>query len=209
MQEANEPSVAYLTAAEHAAKDVAIPEALIYEMVNGKPIYYRGWREVLKNEKTIEQVMASSYIQSFLINEIAFVLNKDGLRKNYIILTNEAGLKFKKGDWRAADIALLLKSVMKGIKLHNHYVEQKPSIIIEVDTKADADNLAAYYKDKTKHLHNEGIQKVIWVFTETEQIMVAEPDKHWEIFDWSETVEVVEGVGFNVAELIADFNEQV
>ena len=49
------------------------------------------------------------------------------------------------------------------------------------------------------------ITKVIWVYTETEQIMVAEPNKHWEIFDWTETVEVVDGVGFNVAEIIAEF----
>ena len=206
MQEANEPSVAYLTAAEHAAKDVAIPEALIYEMVNGKPIYYRGWREVLKNEKTIEQVMASSLLQGYLVGEIFANLHTK-MRKQFILTTNETGLKFNKGDWRAADIALFPKGVLSS--LYDKYANEKPSIVIEIDTKADAENLSTYYKDKTKHLHQNGIQKVIWVFTETEQIMVAEPDKHWEIFDWSETVEVVEGVGFNVAELIADFNEQV
>lgn len=35
--------------------------------------------------------------------------------------------------------------------------------------------------------------------------MVAEPNKHWEVFDWMETVEVIEGAGFNVGEIIAGF----
>lgn len=35
--------------------------------------------------------------------------------------------------------------------------------------------------------------------------MVAEPGKHWEIFDWTETVEVVDEAGFNVGKIIEGF----
>ena len=103
-----------------AVSDVAIPEALIYEMVNGKPIYYHGWRDVLKNKKTLEEVMASSLIQSYLVSEIHAAAHV-GLRKKYIFGTNEAGLKFDKGDWRAADIALWTKESLKNTPLHNKY----------------------------------------------------------------------------------------
>ncbi|NJN34243.1 MAG: hypothetical protein HC817_08325 [Saprospiraceae bacterium] len=82
-------------AAAHQITDIAIPDALIYEMVNGQPIYYRGWREVIKGEKTIEEVMASSLIQSYLVGEIFVAVHKS-LRKKYILGTNEAGLKFDK-----------------------------------------------------------------------------------------------------------------
>lgn len=187
-----------------AASDVLVPEALIYEMVNGKPIYYRGWQYVLRGEKTIEQVMASSLLQSFLVNEVAFQLNLN-LRKKYMIVTNEAGLTFNKGDWRAADIALLPLDVMKMVKLDNHYIKQKPDIVIEIDTKADASELPMYYLDKTKHLHKNGIPKVIWIYTETQQIMVAEIGKKWEIFDWSETVDVTEDCSFCVKDLLEGF----
>jgi hypothetical protein len=187
-----------------AASDVLVPEALIYEMVNGKPIYYRGWQYVLRGEKTIEQVMASSLLQSFLVNEVAFQLNLN-LRKKYMIVTNEAGLTFNKGDWRAANIALLPLDVMKTVKLDNHYIKQKPDIVIEIDTKADASELPTYYLDKTKHLHKNGIPKVIWIYTETQQIMVAEIGKKWEIFDWSETVDVTEGCSFCVKDLLEGF----
>lgn len=43
---------------------------------------------------------------------------------------------------------------------------------------------------------------MIWVYTETEQIIVAEPGKHWEVLDWTETVEGVDGAGFNVGEIV-------
>jgi hypothetical protein len=188
-----------------AVSDVFIPEALIYEMVNGKPIYYRGWQYVLRGEKTIEQVMASSLLQSFLVNEVAFQLNLK-LRKKYMIVTNEAGLRFNKGDWRAADIALLPLDIMKNVKLDNHYIQQKPDIVIEIDTKADASELPIYYLDKTKHLHQNGIPKVIWIYTETKQIMVAEIGKRWEIFDWSETVEVTKECSFCVENLLEGFD---
>ena len=188
-----------------AASDVLVPEALIYEMVNGKPIYYRGWQFVLRGEKTIEQVMASSLLQSFLVNEVAFQLNLN-LRKKYMIVTNEAGLTFNKGDWRAADIALLPLDVMKTVKLDNHYIKQKPDIVIEIDTKADASELPMYYLDKTKHLLKNGIPKVIWIYTETQQIMIAEIGKKWEIFDWSETVEVTKDCVFCVKDLLDGFD---
>jgi Putative restriction endonuclease len=188
-----------------ALSDVLIPEALIYEMVNGKPIYYRGWQSVLRGETTIEQIMASSLLQSFLVNEVAFQLNLS-LRKKYMIVTNEAGLTFNKGDWRAADIALLPLDVMKTVKLDNHYIKQKPEIVIEIDTKADASALPTYYLDKTKHLLKNGIPKVIWIYTETQQIMVAEIGKKWEIFDWSENVEVTKDCVFCVEDLLEGFD---
>jgi hypothetical protein len=78
--------------------DLVIPKALIYEMVEGQPIYYRGWQAVLKGEKTIEQVMVSSAIQSYLSSEILVKIHPQ-LKKNYIFATNEAGLKFAKGAW--------------------------------------------------------------------------------------------------------------
>lgn len=186
----------------HAKSDIGVPEDLIYEMVNGKPIYYRGWQDVLRGEKTKEQIMASSLLQGVLIGEL-FVTLHNQLRKKYILSTNETGLKFHKGDWRAADIALFPKETIHS--LYNKYANEKPEIVVEVDTKADASDLPTYYLEKTKHLHANGIRKVIWVYTDTEQIMVAEIGKRWEIFDWSETVEVTDDCTFNVKEILADF----
>ena len=185
--------------------DIAIPESLIYEMVDGTPIYYRGWQEVLRGEKTIEQVMASSLIQSYLVHEIDYAVHV--LRKKFIIGSNEAGLKFQKGDWRAADIALWTKESMKDKKLDDHYIEVVPDIVIEVDTKADTAELPTYYLDKTKQLHQKGVRRVLWIFTKTEQVMIAENGQKWEIQDWSESFEVSDGCILNVKQMIDDFQD--
>ena len=189
-----------------AVSDVLIPESLIYEMVEGKPIYYRGWQDVLKGEKTIEQIMASSLMQSYLVGEV-FAATHVALRKKYILGTNEAGIKFKKGDWRAADVCLWTKASLKGTPLHDHYSQIIPEIVIEVDTKADTLTIPTYYLDKTKHLHKNGVRRVIWIFTSPEQVMVAERGEKWTIQDWSESFEVTDGFMLNIKELIDDYEE--
>ena len=47
--------------------EAVVPKALIYEMVEGQPIYYRGWQSVLRGEKTIEQVMVAELGQKWEI----------------------------------------------------------------------------------------------------------------------------------------------
>ncbi len=185
--------------------DLTVPDALIYEMVNGKPIYYAGWRDVIIGKKQIEQVMASCLIQSYLVGE-TFAAAHRQLRKKYILGTNEAGLKFQKGDWRAADIAIWTKESLKNTPLHAHYSEIIPEIVIEVDTKADLSDLPNYYFDKTKQLHERGVRRVIWILTSSEKVMVAERGQAWTVDDWSKTVEIVDGSTVNVGELIADYD---
>ncbi len=81
--------------ASSSKKSQHIPDYLIYEMDEGKPIYYRGYKTVLKGEKTPEEIMGSSYFQSTLIELIKDYL-KIQLGKKYFILASELGLLFKK-----------------------------------------------------------------------------------------------------------------
>ena len=201
-----ESQIAVSEITAEAVSDAHIPDALIYEMVNGKPIYYKGWQDVLKGEKTIEQIMASSLIQAYLVSEINAATHV-ALRKQYILGTNEAGLKFQNGDWRAADICLWTKASLKGTPLHDHYSQIIPEIVIEVDTKADLLTNPNYYFDKTKELHRNGVRRVLWIFTSSEQVMIAEKGEKWTVQDWSESFEVVDGFMLNIKELIDDYEE--
>ena len=201
-----ESQIAVSEITAEAVSDAHIPDALIYEMVNGKPIYYKGWQDVLKGEKTIEQIMASSLIQAYLVSEINAATHV-ALRKQYILGTNEAGLKFQKGDWRAADICLWTKASLKNTALHDHYSEIIPEIVIEVDTKADLETNPAYYFDKTKHLHKNGVRRVLWILTSTQQVMVAEQGEKWFIQEWVESFEVADGFMLNIKEIIDEFDK--
>ena len=183
-----------------------IPEALIYEMMDGVPIYYRDYDEVLSGNKQIEEVMGSSYLQSLIITKLVILLGNK-LGKSFRILTNEIGLRFSKNSWRAADIAIIEKSRLEDVQLVDAYLDVPPNVVIEIDTKAaigEVDDPIGYYHKKTDELLAFGTEKIIWIFTHSRKIMIAEKGKNWEIIDWKTDVEVINGLTINIQNLLED-----
>jgi len=41
-----------------------VPDHLIYEIIDGKPIHYRGYREVMAGKKTFSEIRGSSTLQA-------------------------------------------------------------------------------------------------------------------------------------------------
>ena len=66
---------------------VKVPEALVYEVVDGKPIYYKGYKDVLNKTKTFEEITMESQLQSGLKAEITMLigllLKKIGFKPKY------------------------------------------------------------------------------------------------------------------------------
>ena len=59
-----------------------------------------------------------------------------------------------------------------------------------VDSKFD------YYERKTTKLLEFGVEKVIWLFTKSRKVWIAESGKDWLIRDWSQPVDVLPGCQF-------------
>ncbi len=191
-------------------KTKPIPKELVYEIDEGTPIFYRGYRDVLLGKLKTEDIMGTSKKQSFLIIQLIARLLRFDIERFYYLFTNELGLKFKKSN-RAADIALISKDRMTFDEVwQTEYSNKIPDIIIEVDTKADLADMpepANYFFKKTQQLLDNGALKVIWIFTESETVMVAEQGKkRWEVMPWSEDVDVSHGFSFNIQEIISNFN---
>ncbi|MEM6321507.1 MAG: hypothetical protein AAF960_27865 [Bacteroidota bacterium] len=96
----------------------------------------------------------------------------------------------------------------KSIFLKNKYIEVPPVITIEIDTKADLSDLpesSSYYTKKTDQLLENGVQKIIWVFSATQKVMVAEKGEKWTIDNWTEDVSVLDKIYLNIANLLAEF----
>ncbi len=180
----------------------SIPEILIYEMVDGSPVYYKDYKDYLKGRKPIEAIMGSGKIQALIIAELIFLL-RSFYGDEYLIFTNELGIQFSKNSWRAADIAVVKSKLVE--ELDNKYLTIPPEIVIEIDTKAElkeVKNPLGYYQEKTQELLQFGVKKVFWIFTETGKIMIAHPSKQWSIVDWDQSIEITSGLVVNLKTIL-------
>src|SRR5215210_44313 len=85
-------------------KQRKVPEYLIYEIMDGKPIYYRNYKSVLNRTKKFEDIIGSSALQGLLVSFIAGVLYKFLKEKEYWIMLNETGLHLDHRNNLAGDI---------------------------------------------------------------------------------------------------------
>lgn len=189
-----------------------IPEELIYEVDEGKSIYYRGYREVMEGTKTIEQIMGSSILHAIILKVVEQFFETI-LNGKYVALTGELGLKFAKKSSRNIDIGVFeKKELLKRRKtITNNYGTFPPKYVIEIDTKAEIkedETPADYFFKKTEQLLDFGVEKVIWFFTDTQKFMVSEKGKRWEIGDWSENIHLEEDVSLNLESLIELFYQE-
>ena len=190
-----------------ASKRKTILKELIYEMRYGRPIYYRDYDKVLSGEKSLEEVMGSGLLQARLITLIFKVLIERLDFHKYEVYTNELGFKFAPRSWRNLDIAIFVKEKIKEYiaKRYKYYVPVAPQVVIEIDTKADLRRFHTpmdYFHEKILDLLNAGVQKVIWIFTASEMVWVAERNKKWIIQKWDEDIEVIENIVINVQKLL-------
>ena len=173
-------------------------------MVKGKPIYYKGYQDVLDGNKQFEELMGSSYIQSLIITNLVLLLGKK-LPEAYRVLTNEIGLQFAKKSWRAADIAIFEKKKLKKSDKGNKYIGVPPEIVIKIDTKASIeevkDTLGYFYK-KTDELLAFGVKKVRWIFTDSKKVMIATKNTNWETHNWDKDIEIMKGIKVNIQQII-------
>ena len=177
---------------------------LIYERVKGRPIYYRGYKRVLKGELPPEAIMGSSEIQAVLIMLIASFL-QERLGKDFIIAVGELGFKISDRTWRNLDLAVFKISSLK--KLGHGFTSSVPEVVIEVDTKADLSgygNVEEYIYEKTQDLLNAGVKKVVWILTRPKKVLVAEIEKKWITQDVCDDIEVMEGISMNLCAMIKE-----
>jgi len=183
-----------------------IPDKLIYEMDNGKPIYYSGYRDYLSGLKPAEALMGSSILQGVIISKMVQYLSNI-LTNNYLVITNELGVLFSKGNWRLADIAVVERSRVKAI--NEKYIPVPPNVVFEIDTKAaleDYDNPDDYYALKTKRYLDFGVDKVIWIYTKNRSIEVSTLSGK-EKFSWNDEVLFLDKLSFCLADIMGDLVE--
>ncbi len=169
-----------------------ISRALIYEEMDGEPIYYRGYQDVLNKKKTLDDIIGSSSLQAVIIKVLLKYLYTNVDDKQHEVFTNETGLYLARGNNLASDIAIYETTALKNFKYDDHYFKIPPTVAVEIDTKADLSVMKweTYLKKKTEKLHAFGVMKIIWILSATQQVIIAEPKQDWIIRDWHKPVEI-------------------
>lgn len=183
-----------------------IPSVLIHEIIDGKPLYRKGYREVLAKTKNIEDIMGSSSLQFFIIDFILRILYRTVDDEKFIIATNEAGLHLDRRNNLAGDILIFDKDVLTIDKINKHYSSVPPKISIEIDLDIELEDHTqnSYISIKTKKLLEFGAEKVIWFLTESKSVMVATPGGDWQTHDWDQDVEMMDGIMCNVGKYLKE-----
>ena len=182
-----------------------VPPALIYETLNGRPLYYKGYKEVLTRKKTPEAIMGSSSLQAALVTAIVMFLGRTINRKKFLVASNEAGLHVDHRNNLANDIAIYEK---EGLTLSNKYFQTPPKIAIELDVRIDLEGFVAqeqsYIYEKTELLLDFGVERVIWITTQPRKMLVASRTADWTTHNWDISVPVMDGITLNLAELVKE-----
>ncbi|GAK61167.1 hypothetical protein U27_01066 [Candidatus Vecturithrix granuli] len=120
-------------------------------------------------------------------------------------MSNETGFIYGPKSWRLLDIAIFEKKALKKELLSTKYVKTAPKIVIEVDTKANLKNygdILSYLTEKTEDLLKAGVEKMIWILTDSRKVMVAEQGQTWLLTKWTDVIPVVDDVSIQIEELV-------
>lgn len=193
-------------AAKRKPKIRRVPSYLIYEELGGEALPYRGYLDVLAGKKKIEEIMGSSSLQAVLVYIIGLFVGNHINRKKYLVASNESGLHIDSGANLANDIAIYDKATTT---LNNKYFETPPKLVIEVDIKVDLEesrwnNELEYVLAKSQKMLDFGVEKVIWISTQTKKIFVMSATERWYLVNFDEDIPLIEDCVLNLAQLLRD-----
>jgi hypothetical protein len=181
-----------------------VPEYLVKEVLDGIPIYYKGYKAVLRKEKTLEDIMGASGLQSFILRYFSYLLIRQLDEEQYFVFTGETGLHLDLKNNFSGDVMVYEHNKLPMSKIDTHYLDIPPKIDIEIDVNIDTTDFTeqTYIYRKTDRLLSWGVEKVIWVLSASKKVIVAEQGKDWLVIDWSKDIEIIDGVKFNVSQYL-------
>ncbi len=175
-----------------------IPDNLIWEVLDGQPLYRRGYMDVVRKLKTRDEIMGTSSYQSLITTYLTKLLARQLDDDVYDFLISEPGVHLKYKDNISNDIAIFNR--LTASQVTKKYVDFAPKIVIEIDIDIDPTSMddLEYLEKKTKKMLDFGVEKVIWILTNNREIIIATPNTEWLTVNWNTTIEIIDNINFNV-----------
>ena len=182
-----------------------IPESFIYEILDGRPLYYKGYKQAIRNHLNAESIMGASTLQVLIIEYLLKILFSV-VNKEYRIFTGEPGLHINHKNNLGGDILVYHKKILPSSKISKHYADVPAELQIEVDISAELEDMTetGYIKRKTEVLLEFGTKEVIWIFTSTQQVLVAEKDKDWLWINWNKPIQLWKNNSFCIGKYLEE-----
>jgi hypothetical protein len=196
-----------LGTAQKKSRKRPIPEYLVRETIDGVAFYYKGYKEVLNKKKTLEDIMGDSGLQSiikaYLMKLFAQHLDWD----IYQPVCGEVGSHIDHRSNLALDVAIYDNSILTPDKITVKYIDVNPKIVIEIDVRVTLEDTSIdlfdpYIIAKAKKLMAFGTERIIWVFTRSNTIIVAKPGNSWEVFQLNDDVLLLDGISMNIGQYL-------
>src|SRR5690606_14228757 len=91
----------------------------------------------------------------------------------------------------------------KGMK----YADVPPLAVVEIDVAVELPERHAnlFEEDvlpKIQRLLDFGVRRVVWVFSKSKRIFIAEAGRDWYFISWDKDVELLPGIRFNVQKML-------
>jgi hypothetical protein len=181
-----------------------VPDSLIYEVLDGQPIYRKGYKDVLNKTKKTEDIMGSSMLQWVIVSYIFQILVKGLDGTKFWFATGEPGLHIDRNSNLAGDILVYRKDDLPPGTFTVHYASTPALLHIEVDVTADVGEQDAneYLQKKVDKLMQFGTGKIIWVFTATKKVLEVTNSRQWQWYSWDEPVVLTGGVSFCIGDYL-------
>lgn len=177
-----------------------VPAYLVHEEMDGKPLYYKDYKSVLNNSKSIEEIMGSSALQSVIIQYILKVIFSNINDDDFYVLSNEVGSHIDIKNNLSYDIAVFDSKVLTAEKINKKYIDVAPKIVIEVDNEADVTELTeiGYIYKKSHKMLDFGVERIFWVLTEIKSVIIIEKNKDWKVIEWQKDIKLINGISINI-----------
>jgi hypothetical protein len=105
-----------------------VPEYLVKEVLNGIPIYCKGYKAVLRKEKTLESITGASGLQVFILQYFSRLLIRQLDDNQYFIFLGKPGLDIDLNNNLLGDIIIYGQSKLPTSKIDKHYLDIPPKI---------------------------------------------------------------------------------